>query len=426
MNRFQHTTDFLRFVEALQTEYPQAGTGSFQRFTLATVLRQLGLACLVGGEGSELAAPPSDILGSLGKALRGAPSKRQHLCPLNLAADFPTLSFGPNQVRTFSPKELDELFDVNSLRRAHPSWSVDSRRFSEFTWLIVEEEVVHKTTALGQRRLPGLFENLNRDLGQIEPYHTGLPTSVEDALFVLLIIPWEEIVQYDDIDWRGFQVPWVYTIDSDVFARRLPAPSPDSLAWETEGGIDSSGNEYEYDRPIAYRLDVGSDDVISHANDATWNDIVVARQTSLFARPVAHFFLRGFQATGIDEFLAHISTIEAALGQPEDHIRGSRKKVGGKDPGATQRVVRRIMGLLNDRTSGQTYLNLFGLRSDFLHGKQMASISGADRKNARTLARKIVCALIDHAASDPRVNREMLLDDLLNKGEQLTSAAKTT
>ncbi|MBB4116422.1 hypothetical protein FHT80_005796 [Rhizobium sp. BK226] len=419
MNSFQHYSEFLRFVEALQKEYPQVGTGSFQRFTLTIVLRQLGLACLVGGEGSELAAPPSEILSSLDKALRGAPSKRQHLCPLNLAADLPALSFGPNQVRTFSPRELDELFDINGLRRAHPSWSVDSRRFSEFTWLIVEEDVVHKTTAPGQRRLPSLFGNHDRDFGQIEPYHTGLPAPVEDALFGLLTIPWEKIVQYDDMDWRGFQIPWVYTIDSDVFARRVPVPSPDSLAWEPASNYDASGNEYEYERPIAYPLEMGSDEVISLVNDTTWNDILTARQTSLFGRPIAHFFVRGFQASGIDEFLAHISTIEAALGQPEDHVRGSRKKINGKDLGATQRVVRRISGLLNDQSLGQIYLKLFGLRSDFLHGKRMANISGVDRSSARALARKTVCALIGLAASEPLVNRETLLDALLDRGEQL-------
>lgn len=420
VNHLQNTEDFVRFVKALQAEYTQVGSGSWTRFTLATALRRLGLACLVGGENSELAATAREVFCGLDQALRSASSTRRHLCPLDLASDLPSLSFGPNQVRTFSAMELDELFDINGLRRSNPSWVVDTKRLSQFTWLVVDEQVHHETVAPDQRALPRLFANLERDFGRIEPHHTGLPIHVEDALFGLLTVPWEEIVQYRDFDWRGFQIPWIYTVDSDVFARRVTAPSPDSLAWEPASGVDASGDLYEYERPIAYPLDAGSEDAISMANDSAWNNIIIARRTTLFDRPIAHFFVRGFQSSGIDEFLAHISTIEAALGQPEDHNPRSRRKINGQNPGATYRVASRISGLLGDGSLSPIYSNLFGLRSDFLHGKPMASISGSDRRRARELARKVVCALIAVASSDPMVNREKLLDKLLDRGEQLS------
>lgn len=301
----------------------------------------------------------------------------------------------------------------------NPQWSIDTKRFAEFNWLVVEEEVSHGTVTPGQRCLPSLFGDIDRDFGRIEPYHTGLPKTVEDALFALLILPWEEIVDYVDLDWRRFHIPWVYTVDMDIFARRSPAPSPDSLAWEPATWVDAGGNEYEDERPISYPLYPGGDEKISLANDATWQDIISARKTVLFARPVAHFFIRAFQASGIDEFLAHVSAIEAALGQQKDHSVGSRKKVGGKNPGATYRVEQRISGLLADRSLGQSYFRLFRLRSDFLHGKTMTDISGKDRTSARLLARKIVCALIDIAVGSTNLDREVLLDDLLEKGERL-------
>ena len=214
------------------------------------------------------------------------------------------------------------------------------------------------------------------------------------------------------MEWRRFGVPWVYTLNSDVFARRAPPPSPDSLSWEPAGYINNDGIEHEYERPITYPLDDGSEDDIVGLNDMAWSDIRAARETALFDRPVAHFFVRGFRSDGIDEFLAHISTIEAARGIPLDH-----------DPraGATHRVSLRIAGLLGDRVCGEVYSRLFGLRSDFLHGKSMADISGNDRRNARELARKVVCALIGAGSSNPMVNCEHLLDQILGSGARLST-----
>lgn len=93
------------------------------------------------------------------------------------------------------------------------------------------------------------------------------------------------------------------------------------------------GAEHEYERPITYPLDDGSDDEIAWLNDGAWSDIVSARQTTLFDRPVAHFFIRAFQSDRIDEFLAHISTIKAALGLPLDHDQRGRRRIAGKNPG---------------------------------------------------------------------------------------------
>lgn len=56
VNHLQNAPAFLRFVELCQTRYPHIRSGSMLRFSLASALRQLGLACLVGGEGSGLAA----------------------------------------------------------------------------------------------------------------------------------------------------------------------------------------------------------------------------------------------------------------------------------------------------------------------------------------------------------------------------------
>lgn len=405
-------------MEVCQTRYPSIRSGSVLRFSLALALRQLGLACLVGGENSELAASAAEVAEGLDKAIRSTASRRSHLCPLDLASHFPPISFGPNQVRQFSAAELEQLFDVQGLQRNNRSWSLDNGRFSQFNWLVVNEEVQHDDMGPDGRALPGLFANLGQDFSRIEPYRSGLPAAVEAALFGLLTIPWEEIVGYREMEWRAFGVPWVYTIDADVFARRVPPPSPDSLSWEPAWYRDEDG-EHEYERPTAYPLDPGCDQKIEWLNDSAWEDIASAHQTTLFQRPVAHFFIRGFQADGIDEFLAHISTIEAALGSPIDHDVRKRPKIAGARQGATQRVCLRISGLLNDATAGASYSKLFGLRSDFLHGKSVGDISGVEWRSARELARKVVCALIGAAVSSPTVDRDQFLAAMLDAGVQL-------
>ncbi|WP_421423731.1 hypothetical protein [Agrobacterium rosae] len=419
VNHLQNSPVFLRFVELCQGRYPHVASGSMLRFSLASALQQLGLACLVGGRDSRLAASAVEISAGLDMAIRSTASRRLHLCPLDLASRLPTISFGPNQVRCFSAAELEQLFDILRLHRVNENWSFDSGRFSQFNWLVVGEQVPHDDMGPEGRRLPGLFMDLGQDFGRIEPYKTGLPPAVEAALFGLLTIPWERIGGLREMEWRGFGVPWVYTLDSDVFARRVPPASPDSLSWEPAWYCDDYGEDHEYERPLLYPLDAGIDHEITWLNDSAWGDIVSARKSTLFARPVAHFFIRGFQTDGIDEFLAHISTIEAALGSPIDHSAKKRPRIGGPKQGATHRVCLRISGLLGDAAVGTTYGELFGLRSDFLHGKQMGDISGRDKHTAREIARKVVCALIGAAVSRPNVDRELFLADLLDAGARL-------
>jgi len=102
-----------------------------------------------------------------------------------------------------------------------------------------------------------------------------------------------------------------------------------------------------------------------------------------------------------------------------DHNASKRLKIGRGNPGATFRVCRRISGLLNDTTAGASYFKLFGHRSDFLHGKSLIDIPGVERRAARALARKVVCALINAAVSSPTVDRDQFLATMMDAGAQL-------
>ncbi|MDA9506534.1 hypothetical protein XI09_18240 [Bradyrhizobium sp. CCBAU 11386] len=58
-------------------------------------------------------------------------------------------------------------------------------------------------------------------------------------------------------------------------------------------------------------------------DDTRWEIFQKARQSPLFEGPVSHFFVRAFLADGIDEVLAHMTAIEAALGLNSDYKRAA-------------------------------------------------------------------------------------------------------
>jgi hypothetical protein len=137
----------------------------------------------------------------------------------------------------------------------------------------------------------------------------------------------------------------------------------------------------------------------------------------LFAGPVQHFLVRAFATDGIDEFLAHITAIEAALGLPVDHVAAKRPRQSrSKNPGATARVAARLSTLLDDPGAGARYGALFDERSSFLHGRAMTDIPNEVRLDARRLARRCVCALIGEAISEATPgSRDAFLDGLLQQ-----------
>jgi hypothetical protein len=148
--------------------------------------------------------------------------------------------------------------------------------------------------------------------------------------------------------------------------------------------------------------------------------VYIRRHLVLFETPVAHFLVRAFLAEGVDEFLAHITTIEAALGLRADYQKNFRVAPDRhKGMRATNRMRGRIAGLLGDRRYANQYERLFDKRSAFLHGRAMTAISTEERVMARSLAREVVQALILATQSGPISSREDFLDGLLDKGAPL-------
>jgi hypothetical protein len=173
------------------------------------------------------------------------------------------------------------------------------------------------------------------------------------------------------------------------------------------------------ERPTKLPLDEAAEAGLLDFTDKAWRKLEAARSTRLFETPKAHFIVRAFLADGMDEVMAHMTAIEAALGLEMDHRKWLRPK---PDPhmkvSSTDRVAARMAALLNEAASGQSYKDLFELRSSYVHGRAgLQKVSTPSRVRARALARDVACALVE-VAEQPARSRADVLTDLLDRGIQ--------
>lgn len=152
-------------------------------------------------------------------------------------------------------------------------------------------------------------------------------------------------------------------------------------------------------------------------DQSRWAIVEQAKQSTLFETPITHFLVRAFLSEGVDEFLAHITTIEAALGLRADYQKSFRVAPDRyKKLRATDKMRGRVAGLLGSPSYADQYARLFNLRSAFLHGRAMTAISTEERVMARSLAREVVDALILIIQTQIIASREDFLDGLLDQG----------
>ncbi|WP_413991185.1 hypothetical protein ACMDCR_03460 [Labrys okinawensis] len=404
---------FVALSELCEAEYG----GGKPVFALSTALRSLGLPCHLPADKTDLSLDPADVANAIDDAYRRRTTLRRHLCPLDLADDMPALSFGRSRVTDFSAEELAGLFDAPRLARNFPNQPLDAKRLAQFRWLVVEEEIALDPRPEA-RASPFMYMTFDRDFGEIDPHLGRFPPSIERALFFLLLAPWERWSTMQEVDWRGFRLPWIYTVNDDLFIRPSPPPSADNLTLEPWIVQDHWGDDIELERPTVLPLDDDAAAGLALLTDQTWTDLERARATDLFETPVAHFLVRAFLADGMDEVMAHMTAIEAAVGLEMDHKKWLRPK---PDPNkavssATDRVAARVAAVLSDPTSVQAYKDLFDLRSTFVHGRAgLQKVSTKQRVMARSLARGVARGLVDLALQRPRPRTDVL-SDLLAQG----------
>jgi hypothetical protein len=338
-----------------------------------------------------------------------------YLCPLDLADDIPDVLFGPCRLASLTVPQIESVFQARRLRSHFPTLNFDAEAFSQFTWLIVEDSVA-TPTAVGARVMPVLYMDMSQDFSAIDPHYKPWPEQVDLAVFTLLLLPQEDFAYIGGGGWRNFRIPWVYTVKLDPFIAPAYPPSHETLTWRPDFYPDSNtGEDVEYQRPEHYQ--VADEDVVaaaySNLNDMRWNTICAAFRAPLFSPQIVYFLVRAFSADGIDEFLAHITMVEAALGLKSDYARhGERPMTRLGNVGATKRLAERIARLLADETAGTEFGELFQVRSDFLHGRGMDAIPSQKRILARRLARRTAGAMVEAAAANPTVSRVEFLSNL--------------
>ena len=386
---------------------------------LSNALSSLGLPCRLPATQANLALDLSTAAEALRQAFTRKKSMRRYLCPLGLADDLPPLTFGGSQVARFSAAELETLFDAPKLSRNFPTMPLDVDRLSQFHWLVVEEEI-DLDPRPEARAVPFMFTDMSQDFGEIEPHLGRFPPAVESAVFFLLLAPWEDWSTMPEVDWRGFRIPWIYTVDDDLFVRPERSPTADSLTLEPWIVEDSSGEEIELERPSTLPLEDRAVPALQLLTDTKWTELQVARATPLFETPIAHFLVRAFLADGMDEIMAHMTAIEAALGLEADYRRKPKSDLH-RQMSATNRVAARLGALLADAKAIKDYRDLFELRSAFVHGRAgIQRVSTPRRVLARSLARRTVQALVSRASQSPRT-RDKVMVELLDKGAVLRS-----
>lgn len=387
-------------------------------FALSTALRSLGLPCHLPAGKSHLALDPIVAANALDEACRRKTSVRRHLCPLDLADDLPLMTFGRSRVAQFNADELAALFDAPRIERTFPNEPLDALRLAQFQWLVVEEEIALDSQP-EKRASPWMYMVMNRDFGEIDPHLGRFPQAVEASLFYLILAPWEDWSMMQEVDWRGFRLPWIHTVDEDLFIRPVTPPSAGSLTLEP-WIVDDDGEELELERATELPLSNDAKRGLSLMTDKVWRDLQTARGTPLFETPIAHFLVQAFLSDGIDEVMAHMIAIEAAVGLEMDHKAHMRPKPDPhKGIKATNRVAARIGALLNDKQSVQAYKDLFELRSQFVHGRGgLQKMSTTQRVSARRLARSVAAGIVDLALLGPRP-RVDVLSELLDQGAPL-------
>jgi hypothetical protein len=259
-----------------------------------------------------LALPPEIAAGRLHAAFKQSEVSHVYLCPLDRADRLPDLPFGPNRVARLTAADLEKLVDWPRLRRVNASWSFDAKLFSNFTWLIVEKTLPDHRPP-GQKAIPLLFEPIGRDWQAIAPHRGRFDAAVEDALFALMLAPWEAWVPTGL--WRAFEVPWDYTIDDNIFVRPKAPPAADALSWDYM--LEDNGGEVFVD-PNRVPLKVDGAIVAEWLNDRRWVDL------SLWER--ASFFRLRLSISSSSRFSKNLQTNSSRISRQSRPLYSSRKR----------------------------------------------------------------------------------------------------
>ncbi|HHY0925112.1 TPA: hypothetical protein ACV4JC_000636 [Salmonella enterica] len=403
-----------RKLKAYCTGYYEAmDTGIFSDIPLAKAL------CLAGvpgiGQNHDCSSNIIDVATKLHDELSKTTTTKIYLCPLDCADRIEQIKFGNAEVREFSAGELGVLLGLEQFKRLPYYKKCDLKALSEFKWLVVWEEI-ELPSKISHRAYSFLSTGLERDYGAIKPYGQRYPEIFNLSFFGLLLAPWEEWVDNIEVEWKAFHVKWVHTIENDLFSDQKNIPDADTLTWGYSYFCDENGNEHEVHHPFILSTGCSRNALSLIVNNQLMADIDTAINNGLINEAARHHFIKAFLSDGIDEFLAHIVVIDACLGEPRELEKKLNLTKYEKNLKSTGRLKFRLVGLLDDSSVKESIDTLYRIRSEYVHGRDMAEISWSDKNLARVLARKTLFEVIKMVQHTPQMNKLELLTLLLRKG----------
>ncbi|HBH6890677.1 hypothetical protein QO199_24530 [Serratia bockelmannii] len=367
---------------------------------LCNGLRKLGVPCFFPAGSSLVETDMMVAARQCYEELNRSTENLISFCPLDCADILPQIKFGKASIKHFSKSELDALLNSVTLQRQPGYKPADTARLSQFLWLMVEH--TESLPAEFSERYWGWGKQKDTP-GTVHAYKTPFPDDVEQAIFLLMLAPWQNWLINEDNHWRPFDIPWVHTLSGDIFTRQKPIPSADTLTWVEKYYYDDKHDDWiEYEAPYDYDYKVTDDQLLPFIDATARQNLLRAVNAGFINKAARHQFVNAFIKGGIDEFLSHIVMIDACI--------GTKKSNGLKT---------RLVGLMNDASVKQTIDSLYEARSNYVHGDKLDKIDGKNIKIARDLACKTLNAIINAVGQSPTLKRKTFLENINNKGWKL-------
>ena len=143
------------------------------------------------------------------------------------------VSFGPNEVLYLDQREFARLVPVEALARFGPRYEFPPEELAGFYWLVTTQ--LEDAGPVHRRSLFGLFDRKLSEIGSVRVFRPNYPSPVENALFVLLLTLLKDP---NDVPWRPFRVPWVFSFTNDCFADAVSPPAASALSRTIVGDFD--------------------------------------------------------------------------------------------------------------------------------------------------------------------------------------------
>ena len=305
-----------------------------------------------------------------------------------------SVRFGPNEIVLLTSEELGHRIPCEALGRFGPRHEFPFKQLGDRYWLVVT--VQEEAGPIWTRNWHRFWYELLDDLDKIAAFEPTYSAAVENALFVLLL---SFVKNADDVFWRPFAIPWVYSLTEDPFADPPRSPDPSVLRTTPFG---EEGDEFEVpDNSERFNL---TDQTLKELR-SRWCKLqtVLAKtgaQGANFHLLTRHFFVRAFAEQGIDEIIASISCIEATLQLKDEY---GRKK-----------LEKRYKVLVKGDDAWQWLDRAYDIRNNYLHslGKPTDMITFEDLSRTRASLVKAVDAYLDLASRRGDMNRDDLLGRL--------------